>query len=65
MTSHEAILEFEAANDGALEALLGQVDLWAAAAAWRDLIAGPPRLAEVVYAWERMEPTDVAIGLGL
>jgi hypothetical protein len=65
LTSHEAIFEFESASDGALEALLGQVDLWAAAAAWRDLIAGPPRLAEVAYAWERMEPTDVAIGLGL
>jgi hypothetical protein len=65
LTSHEAIFEFESANDDALEALLGQVDLWAAAAAWRDLIAGPPRLAEVAYAWERMEPTDVAIGLGL
>jgi hypothetical protein len=65
LTSHEAIFEFEAANEGALEALLGQADLWAAAAAWRDLIAGPPRLAEVAYAWERMEPTDVAIGRGL
>jgi hypothetical protein len=65
LTSQEAIFEFESANDGALEALLGQVDLWAAAAAWRDLIDGPPRLAEVAYAWERMEPTDVAIGLGL
>jgi hypothetical protein len=65
LTSHEAIFEFESANHDALEALLAQVDLWAAAAAWRDLIAGPPRLAEVAYAWERMEPTDVAIGLGL
>jgi hypothetical protein len=64
LTSHEAIFEFESASDGALEALLDQVDLWAAAAAWHDLIAGPPRLAEVAYAWERMEPTDVAIGLG-
>lgn len=57
LTSHEAIFEFESANDGALEALLGQVDVWAAAAAWRDLIAGPPRIAEVAYAWERIEPT--------
>ena len=65
LTSHEAIFEFEASNDGVLDALLGQVDLWAAAAAWRDLIGGPPRLAEVAYAWERMEPTDLAIGLGL
>ena len=65
MTLHEAIFELEASNDGVLEALLGQVDPWAAAAAWRDLIGGPPRLAEVAYAWERMEPTDLAIGLGL
>ena len=65
LTSHEAIFEFESANDDALEALLGRLDLWAAAAAWRDLIAGPPRLTEVAYSWERKEPTDVAIGLGL
>jgi hypothetical protein len=65
LTSHEAIFEFESSKEGALEALLGLIDLWAAAEAWRDLIAGPPRLAEVAYAWERMEPTDVAIGLGL
>jgi hypothetical protein len=65
LTSHEAIFEFEAANDSGLESLIGQVDLWAAAAAWRELVAGPPRLAEVAYARERMEPNDVPLGLGL
>lgn len=65
LTSHEAIFEFEAANESELESLLGQVDLWAAAATWRDLVAGAPRLAEVAYPWERMEPTDISLGLGL
>ncbi len=66
LTSHEAILVFEALSAGGLEALLGQFDVWAAAAAWRDLVAGPPRLAEVAYAWERPEARVLPkLGLGL
>jgi hypothetical protein len=65
LTSHEAIFEFAAASESGLESLLSLVDLWAAAAAWRDLVDGAPRLAEVAYAWERTEPTDLPLGLGL
>jgi hypothetical protein len=64
LTPAEAIFSFEAESDLALEALLGRLDLWAAAAAWGEVVAGPPRLAELVYAWER-PPTPLALGLGL
>jgi hypothetical protein len=63
LTESEAIFVFEAESGTELEALLSQTALWAAAAAWRDLIAGPPRLAEVAYKWER-PPRVGKIGLG-
>ena len=59
----EAIFIFEAESDLALEGLLAQLNLWGAAAAWGEIIAGPPRLAELVYGWER--PPSLAVGLGL
>jgi hypothetical protein len=66
LTPAEAIFVFEAESEEGLAALLGAVDVWAAASAWHDVIAGPPRLAEVAYSWERPEPRVVpAVGLGL
>lgn len=66
LTPEEAIFVFEADTDDGLTALLSQLDVWAAAVAWRDLVAGPPRLADVAYAWERPEPRVVPkVGLGL
>lgn len=66
LTAEEAIFVFEAATEEGLAALIGQVDLFAPAVAWHDLVAGPPRLAEVAYAWERPEPYALpAVGLGL
>jgi len=63
VTDQEAIFLFEAESELALEALLGRLDFSAAAAAWADVVAGPPRLAEVVYAWERpVEPRAVGLG---
>lgn len=59
VTPQEAIFIFEAGTDEGLSALLSELDIWAAAVAWRDVVAGPPRLAEVAYAWERPEPRDV------
>jgi hypothetical protein len=54
LTSHEVVFVFESRLGlGALEPLLAEADLWASAAAWRDLLAGPPRLAEDVYSWSR------------
>lgn len=65
LTPQEAIFVFEAETEGELRALLGQLDLWAAAAAWGELVAGPPRLADIAYAWERPEPSFVpAAGAG-
>jgi hypothetical protein len=66
LTPEEAIFVFEAQTEEGLTQLLSELDIWAAAVAWQDLVAGPPRLAEVAYAWERPEPHVVpAIGLGL
>ena len=31
--------------------------MWRAAAAWRDILAGRPRLAEQVYDWSRSDGT--------
>ena len=56
LTSREAIFVFEAAAESVetLLLLLGQLDeVGEAAAAWAEVVAGPPRLADVVFAWER------------
>jgi hypothetical protein len=60
LTESEAIFVFEAQTDTGLAALVGQLDVWAAAVAWQDVVDGPPRLAEVAYSWERPEPRVVA-----
>lgn len=65
LTPREAIFVFEAETEVELRALLSQLDIWAAAAAWGELVAGPPRLADIAYAWERPEPSLVpAAGAG-
>ena len=65
LTAQEAIFVFETADERGLQALLAEVDVWAAASTWHDLVAGPPKLAEVAYSWERPEPSLVpAVGLG-
>jgi hypothetical protein len=65
VTPQEAIFVFEAQNDKGLGVLLSEVDIWVAAVAWHEIVDGPPRLAEVAYAWERPEPSIVpAVGLG-
>lgn len=64
LTAAEVIFIFEAESGPAFERFLSELDLWAAAADWRDLVAGTPRLAELVYAWER--PVQLSgVGLGL
>lgn len=59
LTAQEAIFVFETADERGLQALLAEVDVWAAASTWHDLVAGPPKLAEVAYSWERPEPSVV------
>jgi hypothetical protein len=56
LTPDEAVFLFETRPDAEiLERLLEQNELWQAVAAWRDHLAGPPRLAENVYAWRRTD----------
>jgi hypothetical protein len=55
LTEGEAIFVFEAADRSALERLVANVDVWAAAEAWREYVAGKPRLAEDAYSWTRSD----------
>ena len=55
LTEREAIFVFEAADRSALETLAANVDVWAAADAWRECVAGEPRLAEDAYSWTRSD----------
>lgn len=64
LTDGEAIFVFEAESDEGLRALLVRVDLWAAAAQWSELVAGPPRLADSAYSWERAAPERSSAGHG-
>jgi hypothetical protein len=55
LTEQEAIFVFEAADRSALERLVADVDVWAAAEAWRECVAAEPRLAEDAYSWTRSD----------
>jgi hypothetical protein len=68
LTPNEVVFLFESPLGGAaLEPLLAEPELWRAAASWQDHLAGPPRLADNVYAWTRPhEATDRShVGRGL
>jgi hypothetical protein len=59
LTASEAVFIFESKlGADALEPLLQDPKLWQSVAAWHDHLAGPPRIAEDVYSWER---SDIAI----
>ena len=52
LTTAEAIFLFESGlGNDALTPLLSEPGFWRVAAAWRDHLAGPPRLADEVYSW--------------
>ena len=54
LTPREVVFVFESRLGlNALEPLLSDSALWLSAAAWHDVLAGPPRLAEDVYSWSR------------
>jgi hypothetical protein len=59
LTTQEVIFLFDS-NFGAdaPARLIAQPGLWQSAAAWREHIAGPPRIAENVYSWARPDGTD-------
>ena len=59
LTPEEAIFVFESARgEDATRALVSRSELWQAAGAWQEHIAGPPRLAEHVYSWSRGLDSD-------
>jgi len=57
LTDREAILVFEADSAEAVDRLGKRLGLWAAAA-WKELLAGPVRLAEDVSSWVRPQPDE-------
>jgi hypothetical protein len=63
LTASEAVFIFESKlGADALEPLLQEPELWQSVAAWHDHLAGPPRIAEDVFSWER---SDVGIDSSL
>ena len=61
LTDQEAVFVFEANSRDTAEKLIGEGRFWSAASAWKDLVDGPPRLAEDVYSWVRSHvPDDIS-----
>jgi len=61
LTEREAIFVFEADSLDAADKLIGEGSLWPAASVWKDLVEGPPRLAQDAYSWVRPHvPEDVS-----
>jgi hypothetical protein len=58
LTEAEAVFVFEAESRDVAERLVGEGSFWSAASAWKDLVAGPPRLAEDAYSWVRPNVPD-------
>jgi hypothetical protein len=52
LTEREVVFVFEGPDaKTAVEALVGDPGVWKAATAWRDCLAGRPRIADEVFAW--------------
>jgi hypothetical protein len=58
LTEHEAVFVFEGTTPEAIERLVQDANVWIAASAWTEIVAGPPRVAEDVYDWVRPEPPE-------
>jgi hypothetical protein len=58
LTEHEAVFVFEGSTPEAIERLVQDANVWIAASAWTEIVAGPPRVAEDVYDWVRPEPLE-------
>jgi hypothetical protein len=59
---HEAIFVFEGKDvRSAVEQLLGEATVWAAATEWRRCLDGRPRVAEVAYDWRREQPSPLHV----
>jgi len=54
LTEREALFVFEGPNAReVVEQILGEASVWEAATAWRGLLDGKPRVADIVFAWRR------------
>ncbi len=54
LTDTEVIFAFEGPEvRGIVESLIGEASVLRAATAWRECLAGRPRIAEEIYRWER------------
>jgi len=61
LTDEEAVFVFESDSRDTADRLIAEGAFWSAASAWKELVAGPPRLAEVAYSWVRPHiPDDVS-----
>jgi hypothetical protein len=58
LTQREAIFVFEADAADAVDRLVKDTTLWGAATAWKELVSGPPRLAEEAFFWVRPHPNE-------
>jgi hypothetical protein len=56
LTANEVVFLFESGlGTDALAALLSRAEIRQAASAWHEHLEGPPRIAEDVYSWARVE----------
>jgi hypothetical protein len=58
LTDNEALFIFYAASGFGLQRLLSDTKVWASAAAWHDVVAGPPRIAKPFFAWAAVADQD-------
>lgn len=58
VTDEEAIFVFDSTERDALDRVAAQARVWTAAAAWSELVAGPPRVAQSAYGWRRHDPVE-------
>jgi hypothetical protein len=54
LTDRDVVFTFEGPDArAAVEKLVGDPGVWKAATAWRECLAGRPRIAEEIFAWDR------------
>lgn len=56
LTESEAVFYFESDAPNTVDRLGTEAHLWTVASEWRDVIAGPPRVAQEAYSWVRAAP---------
>jgi hypothetical protein len=61
VTDSEIAFVFETSDRGIVERLGRTPTSWVGAAEWREIVAGPPHVAQVGYSWSR--PDDETTGL--